>query len=461
MLSAHDVAAGVGAHLLHPVAGPLDRSFHAIAVDSRRVAPGDLFVALRGERADGHTFIANAIANGATGVLAREWPADVPSNLRERAVLFAVDDPQTALQDLAIHWRGKHAIRAIAVTGSVGKTSTKAAIAHLLGSRYRVLQSTGNLNTEIGMPMVLLQLTEEHERMVLEMGMHRIGDIALLCTIAQPSVGVVTNVGPTHLERLGTIQRIADAKAELPASLGPDGVAVLNYDDLLVRAMRQRTRARVLTYGMDTGADLRATGIRTYGLDGLGFSLQWDGQQRDVRTPLIGRHNVYTALAAAAVGLTEGLSLDEVCDALTRLPDSARVTVRHSRQGALVLDDTYNASPASVTAALDLLGDVPGRRVAVLADMLELGAFEVEGHRLVGERAAERVDALYTIGERAAHMAAAAREAGLAEVHPFAAKAEALAALRTEDRQGSVLLFKGSRGMALEELVAALCEPQA
>ncbi len=458
MLTVQDVAAGVGGLLLHPVANAgAGRAFRAVAVDSRAVTEGALFVALPGERTDGHRFIAGAIRNGASGVLAKAWPADLPSGLRERATLFAVNEPLTALQDLAAYWRGRFPIPAIAVTGSVGKTSTKEAIAHLLCARYNVLQSTGNLNTEIGLPMVLLRLEPEHDRMVLEMGMHHAGDIALLCKLAQPQVGVVTNVGPTHLERMGDIQRIAEAKAELPASLPRTGTAILNADDPLVRGMAACTQASVVTYGTDAGADCRATDIRTYGLDGIAFTLAWQGEQRAVRTPMIGRHNVYTALSAAAVALGQGFSLAEACDGLAGLPDSARVTVRHTRNGALVLDDTYNASPASMKAALDLLADVPGRRVAVLADMLELGTFEEEGHRQVGCYAAQRAQALHAIGPRCRAMADAAAGSGRCAVEYHATKAGALAALQRADVPGTVFLFKGSRGMALEELVGAMC----
>ncbi|MSQ09581.1 MAG: UDP-N-acetylmuramoyl-tripeptide--D-alanyl-D-alanine ligase [Dehalococcoidia bacterium] len=458
MLTMHDVAVGVGAPLLQPLSALTSRSFSNVTIDSRTVAPGALFVALRGERTDGHQHIAAAIRNGATGVLAQRWPEDVPADLREQAVLFAVADPLVALQQLATHRRAQLAVRTVGVTGSVGKTSTKEAIAHLLARRFSVHKSTGNFNSEIGLPLVLLQLIPEHQKLVVEMGMHYPGDVALLCAMARPHVGLVTNVGPTHLERVGSIQGIADAKAELPASLPPDGVAVLNADDALVTAMSSRTAAAVVYYGMTPGADLRATEVRTHGLDGLTFDLVWQGERRSIRTRLIGRHNVYTALAAAAVALIEGMTLDEVCEGIASLPDSTRVKVRHTRAGALVLDDTYNASPASVTAALDILADVPGRRVAILADMLELGPEEGPGHQQVGRHAARQADALIAIGPRARAMADAALEAGLTDVQHFPSKEDALDALRAQDHQGTVLLFKGSRGMALDELADSLCD---
>jgi len=457
VLTTHDVAAGVGALLLQPLPALPSHPFASVTVDSHTATQGSLFVALPGERTDGHRYIAAAIRNGATGVLAKAWPLDVPAEVREQAVLFPVADPLLALQQLAAHWRAGLQVRSIGVTGSVGKTSTKEAIAALLARRYAVHKTSGNLNSEIGLPLVLLALTEAHQRLVVEMGMHYPGDIALLCAMARPDIAVVTNVGPTHLERVGSIQRIADAKAELPASLSIDGLAVLNADDPLVAAMAARTNARVVLYGTGPNADLRASAIRTHGLNGLTFDLSWAGERQEVRTRLLGRHNVYTALAAAAVALNDGMSLDEVCAGIAELPDSARVRVRHTRTGALVLDDTYNASPASVSAALDLLADVPGRRVAVLADMLELGTEEGPGHAQVGRHTVGRADALITIGQRAQGIADAAAAAGLADVQHFATKAEAVPALGRVDAQGTVFLFKGSRGMALDELADLLC----
>lgn len=413
-------------------------------------------MALRGERHDGHQFIAAALERGAAGVLARSLPQDLPPRLRAQTVLFPVDDPLVALQTLAASWRDRFSARVIGVTGSVGKTSTKEALAGLLAQRYCVLKSTGNLNTEVGLPLVLLELTPAHQRLVLEMGMYDRGDIALLCRLARPSVGVVTNIGPSHLERLGSMERITDAKSELVESLPRDGVAILNADDARVAGLARRTCAHVISYGMGGEATCRAEQVESYGLDGIGFRLAWEGQARQVRTPLLGRHSVYTALAAAAVALTEGLSLDEVAQGLEGLDGANRIRVHRTPEGITVLDDTYNASPASAEAALRLLAELPGRRIAALGDMLELGSYEETGHRAVGRCAAASVDILYTIGPRARLIAEAAREQGLAAVTHWESRNEAARSLPSLVRDGDYVLVKGSRGMALEELVAAL-----
>jgi UDP-N-acetylmuramoyl-tripeptide--D-alanyl-D-alanine ligase len=347
-------------------------------------------------------------------------------------------------------------VQVVAVTGSVGKTSTKDAVASLLSTRFRVLRSTGNRNTEIGLPLALLDLQPVHQRAVLEMGMYQRGDIALLCRIAAPEVGVVTNVGPTHLARLGSLQTIADAKAELVEALPPGGVAVLNADDAVVAAFSARTAARVVTYGLAPGADCRGEAVVSRGLDGLAFTLVWEGRSAAVTTPLPGRHHVHTALAAAAAALVSGLSVEEVVAGLAGLPSGDRLRVHTARRGFVVLDDSYNASPVSMKAALDLLAETPGRHVAVLGDMMELGDQEGSGHREVGRHVAGRVDCLLAVGSRAQQIAEAARSAGVACVRHVEASTQALEVLRTALRPGDHVLVKGSRSMALDRLAAAL-----
>ncbi|MSQ27673.1 MAG: UDP-N-acetylmuramoyl-tripeptide--D-alanyl-D-alanine ligase [Dehalococcoidia bacterium] len=458
MLTAAGVALALGSTVLGPAIGfPQALRFSRVVVDSREAAPGVLFVALPGARTDGHRFIADAIARGATGILARDWPSDVPLEHRT-AVLFPVGDPLAALQQLARRHRDESALRLIAVTGSVGKTSTKDAVAGVLGRRYRVLKSDGNRNTEIGLPLTLLEIEAEHERAVLEMGMYQIGDIAQLCGIAHPQVGVVTNVGPTHLARLGSIERIAAAKAEMVECLPSDGTAVLNIDDPVVARFSERTAASVVTYGLAATAHCRATGIESAGLDGLRFTLSWRGETIAVQTPLQGRHHVWTALAAAAVGFGEGLSVAEVASGLKGLTSVNRLRVRRGMNGAALLDDSYNASPASMKAALDLLSETPGRHIAVLGDMLELGSEEEPGHREVGRHAARRADCLVAVGERAAWIAEAARAAGMTCVRHFLSRNEARASLRSRLGPRQHVLIKGSRGMALDLLADDLSE---
>ncbi len=447
-----------------------------VTIDSRQVRAGSLFVALQGERRDGHDFIPDALARGAAVILAEARGGRglgpnthlidcvnsgvaglQPSPLSFPSV-FIVESSLRALQQLAAFYRRQFACRTIGVTGSVGKSSTKELIAAVLRQRFRTAKSEGNLNNEIGLPLTLLQLENSVERVVLEMGMYALGEIATLCDIAQPHVGVVTNVGPTHLERLGTLERIAQAKGELVEALPPEGWAILNGDDARVVAMRDRTRARVWCYGLDSRCDVWADAIESFGLEGIAFNLHGGGENLRVRIPLLGRHSVHTALAAASVGLVEGLAWDEIMRGLRDESAQLRLIAVPAESGATILDDTYNASPASSLAALNLLAELDGRKVAVLGDMLELGSEEQRGHQVVGARAAHVVDVLIAVGARGQWIGQAARAAGLAAEQVFfgADNARAIEIARAVLRAGDVVLVKGSRGMQMEEIVNAL-----
>ena len=282
------------------------------------------------------------------------------------------------------------------------------------------------------------------------------GEIRLLCQIARPHMGLVTNVGPIHMERLGSLEAIAAAKAELVESLPPDGTAFLNGDDPLVAAMAQRTSARVIYFGTSQECDVRGTFLAGAGLQGATFRLAYGDASVDVTTALPGRHNLHNVLAAAAVGLADGLPLRQIAEALQKADVPLRLRTLAGPNGSTIIDDTYNASPASMLAALDLLAELPGRHLALLGDMLELGAFEEEGHRLVGQRAARTLDALYVVGLRGHVIGEAAQEAGLPEVNLLRSKEEAAAILRKALGQGDHLLVKASRGLALETVVQEL-----
>ena len=452
MLTAQDITAALDP-LLNLVIRAIGRqSFSGVAIDSRQVQPSDLFIALPGEHRHGREFIPDAISRGAAGVIAEKQPRDLPHDV----CFFQVDNTLAALQRLAAYWRGKYRVKVVGITGSVGKTTCKELTAAVLSSGYQVLKSEANLNTEIGLPLTLLQLRPEHEQVVLEMGMYGLGDIRLLCQMARPQIGVVTNVGPVHLERLGTLEAIAQAKAELVESLPVDGWAVLNGDDPLVAAMAERTSARVALFGESPQCSVRGTVLSTSGLEGISFRLTCDDESVDVSAPLPGRHNLYNALAAATVGLADGLSLQKVAAALATADVLLRLRVLSGPQGSTILDDTYNASPASMLAALDLLAELPGRHLALLGDMLELGTFEEEGHCLVGERAAQTTDVLYTVGERGRIIGEAAQAAGHQDVRFLASKEAAAAAIRETLSEGDHLLVKASRAMALETVIEEL-----
>lgn len=450
MLTVTDVWEGIS-EVLVASRGPAQATFARAIIDSRQARPGDLFFALRGQRHDGHDFLGEALMAGAAGAVI-ERPLDVP----QEAALFQVSDSLKALQRLAAHWRRRHDLRVIAVTGSVGKTTCKELVAAVLGRRYRLLKSEANLNTEIGVPLTLLELAPDHERAVLEFAMYGRGEIDLLSRIAAPQVGVVTNIGPVHLERLGSMGAIVAAKAELVEALPADGVAVLNGDDPRVAALSARTRARTLFYGQSPQCHVRGGNLESHGLEGISFRLTCGGASLDVSCPLPGKHHLYPALAAAAVALSEGMTLDEIAQALAAARPELRLRLLPGPKGSTVLDDSYNASPASMLAALDLLAELPGRRIALLGEMRELGAAEEEGHRQVGERAAAACDLLLVLGERARPLAEAARAAGLKDVRFLDSPEAAAAALRAELGSGDHLLVKASRALALETVVDAL-----
>jgi UDP-N-acetylmuramoyl-tripeptide--D-alanyl-D-alanine ligase len=435
-------------------------SFSGAAVDSRHVTTGSCFVALHGERVDGHDYVGEAIRNGASVALVDR---PVESAGTGDAAIVKVADSLVALQELADWWRANSSVRVVGVTGSTGKTMAKEVIADVLARTRSVLRNEGNLNSETGLPMTLLQLQPEHEVAVLEMSMYTEGEIARLAEIARPEVGVVLAVHPTHLERAGSIDAIARAKAELPAALPADGLAVLNADDPRVAAMASVTPAVVRTFGLGEDAEVRAEEITSLGAEGTIFTLRAPWGTRRIHSGTPGRHLIPHALAAAAVAERFDIPLVEVEGALaagSRAPH--RMAIVEAASGASLIDDTYNASPVSVAAALDFLAETPiasGRhRYVVLGDMLELGPDEERLHREIGSRAAAVADALLAVGERARWIADAATAAGLANVTHVRDVEEAIA---TIDRglapgTGDVVLVKGSRGVELDRLVTAL-----
>ena len=442
---------------------------HAWVIDSRQAQAGDLFVALKGERTDGHNFVRDAFARGAVAALIeQDAPADCDTlDLRQGTppvthlslpACLRVSNVLKAMQDLSGWWRSKFKIRVIGITGSVGKTSTKELVWTVLSRRFRTLRSEGNLNNEIGVPLTLLQLEPSHQRIVLEMGMYARGEIARLCELARPVVGVVTNIGPVHLERLGSLEAIAAAKAELIEALPSDGVAILNYDEPLVREMALKAKARVIFYGLDSHADLWADEIESEGIEGISFEMHYNGESLHVHVPLLGRHSVHTALRAAAAGLAEGMRWDDILSGLQDQQAQIRLVAVPGPQGSTLLDDTYNASPASTIAALNLLAELDGRKIAVLGDMLELGFYEEEGHKLVGRRAMDVANVLICVGPRGRMIGQEALGLGMdpERVCLCLNNQEAIECLLKGIQPGDYVLIKGSRGMQMEEIVTAL-----
>jgi UDP-N-acetylmuramoyl-tripeptide--D-alanyl-D-alanine ligase len=454
---------------------PLETVITEAAIDSRQVIPGSMFVAIPGERVDGHDFVDDAFRRGASFALiqheipgsfrilqlARGQPLDLYTNL-DAPLCLLVENTLTALQQIAHFWRRKLDLRVIGITGSVGKSTTKEVIAEVLDQRYRTLKSPGNMNNEIGLPLTILRLGRGYERAVLEMGFYVPGEIAFLCDIALPEIGVVTNIGTVHAERAGTQEDIFRGKSELVKALPANGVAVLNLDDPWVRKMAELTLASVFFYGLDPASDLWADEVEGLGLDGIRFRLHYQHETLHVHVPMIGQHSVHTALRAAAVGLADGLTWQEILDGLCQGHSQLRLTAVRTETGALLLDDTYNASPESMLAALNLLAELGGHKVAVLGDMLELGQYEKQGHEMVGVRAAEVADTLVTVGTRGHMIATAARRAGLGskKIAEFETQDEAITHLRKFLSKEDVVLVKGSHGIRMDSIVAALEVPE-
>jgi UDP-N-acetylmuramoyl-tripeptide--D-alanyl-D-alanine ligase len=446
--------------------------FPGAAIDSRLIEPGELFVALRGEQHDGHRYLAAAFERGAQAALVRRdalgslaldgavvldpnhLPADTPT---DGPLLIATEDTLNALHRIARQHREQFSPHLIGITGSVGKTSTKEAVGAVLSQHFTTLKTPRSYNSESTMPLTILQLGEEHEAAVIEMGTYGPGEIALLASIAQPQIGIVTNVGPSHMERMGTIEAIAQAEGEVIDALPDDGVAILNDDDDLVRGMTIRTKARPFFFGLSPNADLWADQVVSHGFDGITLRAHYQGETHDLTLPLMGKHHAYTALVAAAAGLTLGLSWNEIAAGLKTCGERLRFITRPGPAGSTILDDTYNASPVSCNAALDLLAEMNGRRIAVFGDMYELGPVEEEAHRIVGAHAAQTADLLYLVGERVHWIAeeAHARNPSL-EIHQAPDKPTLAAMLKAALRANDYVLIKGARGMAMETVVAAL-----
>ena len=449
---------------------PVVRDF---GIDSRTIGVGGVFVALPGSQLDGHDFVAAAFRRGARAALVhrevavqaltldmRQPPATWPEAW-ERPVLLRVEDALTGLQNLARYWRRRHeALQVVGITGSIGKTTTKEVIAQVLSAHRPTLKSPGNYNSEIGLPLSLVRARSYHGFAVLEMGFYVPGDIALLCDIARPHIGVVTAIDRVHAERAGSLEAIVRGKAELVQALPEEGVAVLNMDDPWVAQMARWTSARVVGYGMSPEAQVWASDVQVRGLQGLRFQVHAEGVTHTVTTPLLGRHAVYAALAAIAVARSLGVPWETLLTALAHMYYRPRLRPFRGPKGAWILDDAYNAAPRSTTAALEFLATLPGERIAVLGDMLELGPYEEEGHREVGRKAAQVVDRLIAVGPRARWLAQAAAEAGLPRESLRLAQdpEEAWHHLRPWLHERAVVLVKASRAVGLDALVRRLEE---
>jgi len=431
-----------------------------VSIDSRNIKEGELFIALKGDHFDGHDFVKDAIKKGAWGALVERTELEQKfSNLGGLKNILPVEDTLYALQEMAHLHRKKFAIPVVGITGSNGKTTTKEMLASILKQKGPVLKNEGNLNNHIGVPLTLLKMNGSHWSGVIEMGMSAPGEIDLLARIVMPTVGVITNIGPAHLEFLGTMDNVAQAKGELLDNLKSEATAVLNADDEYFGVMKKRFAGRLVTFGVANKADVMASDVRQ-GMEYSDVTIVADDARIDIRLRAMGTHNVYNALAAAAAALAVGVPIDMVKFGLDAfLPVAGRSELKRI-EGRTVLADYYNANPASMEAAIKTLVSLKSGRkaIAVIGDMLELGEMSAEAHREVGHTAAQfKVDLLITIGEQATYVEKGALEAGMKKEQVLGAMSRENAGrlLKQLTHPGDVILIKGSRGMKMEKILEA------
>jgi UDP-N-acetylmuramoyl-tripeptide--D-alanyl-D-alanine ligase len=456
--------------------GPTDvyteLSFPAAQHDSREVKAGDLFIAIKGEHVDGHRYIPDAAKAGAGAVLCREPAENVPGDFLQ----IVVPDVVKALHAAArVRAQRQHNTTFIGITGSNGKTSTKEAAAAVLSRQAPTLKTYASYNNEIGYPLTLLHMEPRHRYAVLEMGAQWVGELTWLCeSIATPNWSIITNVGAAHLGYFGSQERVVMAKSELVQVLAEDGIAILNYDDANVRGMSEKTKARVLSYGLHEDAEVRGSEIGGDTLRGHHFTLQYQGNQQHVQLRLPGEHGVTIALAAAAAGCAAGMPLDEICLALEALaPAKGRGEIKVGPRGSILIDDTYNANRQSIIAIIRAMQQSSlapgGKRWIVLGDIFELGQYARQEHCDSGKALAGTVDYLIAIGDEARYYVEGAIRAGMPADHIYyfdgdienvqemeAAKQEAAAILNKEVTDKDMVLIKGSRGMRMETMLDML-----
>lgn len=420
-------------------------SFCGANFDSRNLRPGELFVAVTGAR-NGHAFIPNALEKGAAAVLVSE-------PVREDIPAITVSDTVTALQDIARGYRESLSLRVVGVTGSVGKTTTKEMIAAVLGTTYRTQKTPENFNNGLGLPVTVLSLDRADEAAVLEMGMNHFGEIALLTRITQPDIAVITNIGTMHMENLGSREGILQAKLEILEGLRPGGLAVFNGDNDLLSSVAEQYHA--VTFGLGAKNDVRAVNITTEN-DTTHFTADAFGTSLEITLPAVGEHNILNALAAIAVGLKCGVAPERIESGLADFHNTGMRQHIYDCRGVKIIEDCYNAGPESMEAAFGVLGSYPGRKIAALGGMLELGPLAPQAHYRVGTLAAQTADVLFAYGANSEQTVRGALDAGMKSAKYFESHEELAQALKAELRAGDNLLVKGSRGMKMERVLRLL-----
>jgi len=454
-LTVDELIRQVKGELDNPKAEFLQREFRGVSIDSRMVTPGNLFVALTGENQDGHDFVSEAVTKKAAAVLVqKDRSQKIDLGRITQVPVIQVNDTRIALQELAYNYRRKFDLPVIGITGSNGKTTTKEMIAHVLETKYRVLKSQKSFNTLIGVPLTIFELSSQTEILVLELGTSQFGEIYKLAELAQPNLAVFLNIAPAHLENFGSLENVAKAKFELLEKLPADKPVFMNLDDRILCQRAAIEKHKVISYAIDNPADYQALDVIISGNGHLDFKVK----QNSLRLNLLGRHNVYNALAAYAIGDYFKLSPQKISQALQDYhPAHLRMEIQEIR-GAKIINDSYNANPASMLAALEALAvsRTSGRRIAVLGDMLELGKKSAELHQEVGQKIPQlKIDLLITVGEQAENLARGAVKNGMpaGAIRSLEDKKRAAQYLLSLIKPGDTVLLKGSRGMKMEEIL--------
>jgi UDP-N-acetylmuramoyl-tripeptide--D-alanyl-D-alanine ligase len=457
--STDDVVNATGGTLVQP-----GRSipFDGVSTDSRTIAAANLFVPLTGPRFDGHDYVGQAVGAGAAGVLIQRDREGLLEKIAGSAAIISVEDTLTALGDLARFWRARFAIPVVAITGSSGKTTTKEMAAAIAGPGKQLLKNEGNFNNLVGLPLTLFQMNGTHELAILEMGTNRRGEIARLTEIAAPTVGVITNVGPAHLEGLKSLELIREEKGDLFRVMDGRGTAVINLDDEALAPWAGKWKGEKITFAIQADADVTASRIAHEGEKGTIFTLVMEGMSREILLPVLGFHNVSNALAAAAASRAAGLAFDAICQGLMAFkPVGGRMEVWRLKNGGYLIDDTYNANPASVAVALKTLQGLKGecRSTVILGDMLELGVEAEKYHEEIGRAVADTgVSKAYLRGDFAKALAKGAVKRGMKsdQVIIDLNTEETAAQMKACMKAGDWVLVKGSRKMKMEEIVQAI-----
>lgn len=447
--------------LLNQNAGLLNTVITGVSTDTRTINQGDLFIPLVGENFDGHYFLDQAIEKGGAAILVHRKDSQFFPDLYPEVPTIKVDDTLKALQDLAAYRRSQFDIPVVAITGSNGKTTTKDMVALVLSQRYNVLKTEGNFNNEIGLPHTLFRLEDYHEAAVLEMGMSALGEIHRLAEIARPSIAIITNIGVSHLENLGSRENILKAKMEIFDFFTPEDKAILNKDDEFLGNIKEEFPFEVEYYGIGDNADIRAENIRTLESGGIAYDLIIDQEVYPMELGIPGRHNVLNSMAAVAVGRVMGIAIEDIAKALKSFrTGSMRLNIFTTDLGVRVIDDVYNASPDSMKASIEILKDLTGgRKIAVLGDILELGDYSETGHTDVGKTVAEKgIDILITVGSLSRYIGQGAHKSGMdaQSIKHFSCNKDVTEYLETILSQEDTILVKGSRGMKMEEIVEYL-----